>query len=209
MNVQSGYDRWAATYDSDHNHTRDLDSQVTRNLLNGVTCESMLEIGCGTGKNTVWLADRTQNLVAFDFSAGMMAKARAKVQAAHVYFSRVDLTNPWPIRNTTFDWIVCNLVLEHIENLDYIFAQAHQVLVSGGRFFICELHPFKQYQGKQAIIQQNEQITPIPAFQHHISDFWSAAANQGFVLVDFNEWWHQSDHGKPPRLVSFILEKMR
>jgi len=96
-------------------------------------------------------------------------------------------------------------VLEHIENLGFIFAQAAQVLQAGGRFFISELHPFRQYQGTVANFQRGGEITSIPAFVHHISDYVSAASVNGLRLERLNEWWHAEDEGKPPRLVTFVF----
>ena len=38
-----------------------------------------MELGCGTGKNTVWLAGRARALVALDFSDGMLTRARERL----------------------------------------------------------------------------------------------------------------------------------
>jgi malonyl-CoA O-methyltransferase len=103
--------------------------------------------------------------------------------------------------------VVCNLVLEHIENLPFIFSEACRCLVEGDRFFICELHPFRQYQGTKARFQKDQNKIEIQAFVHHISDFLAAAENKGLKLKQFREWWHEVDQGKPPRLVSFLFEK--
>ena len=56
MRVQEAYDRWSSTYDTGENLTRDLDQVVTRAILGGSQYRSILEIGCGTGKNTGLLA---------------------------------------------------------------------------------------------------------------------------------------------------------
>ena len=56
MNVQAAYSHWSTSYDSVANPTRDLDQQVMRRLLDGKRFGHVLELGCGTGKNTPWLA---------------------------------------------------------------------------------------------------------------------------------------------------------
>jgi hypothetical protein len=96
-------------------------------------------------------------------------------------------------------------VLEHIRDLSFIFAEASRVLVQTGRFFVSELHPFRQYQGTQATFQRNQQTTQIPAFVHHISDFIDAAEANNLELTSMREWWHPEDQNKPPRLVSFMF----
>jgi malonyl-CoA O-methyltransferase len=69
------------------------------------------------------------------------------------------------------------------------------------------LHPFRQYQGTKANFQREQQTTVIEAFVHHLSDFTSAAADNGLSLVSMKEWWHEEDQDKPPRLVSFMFMK--
>jgi len=207
MSIQDAYTNWSLTYDEDRNRTRDLDQQVTYSTLSGQHLGSIVETGCGTGKNTGFLAEIGDKVTALDFSAGMLARARAKVQAANVTFVEADLTQVWPVEDRSADLVVCNLVLEHIENLHFIFAEAARVLLPGGRYFVCELHPFRQYQGTQATFQHGDGAVLIDAYVHHISDFLAAAEASGLSLAGLKEWWHAEDEGKPPRLASFVFVK--
>ncbi len=205
--VQQAYTDWSGTYDQDRNLTRDLDEMVTRETLANLRYTSILEIGCGTGKNTALLAQIAGHVEAIDFSAGMIERAKEKLSLANVTFGVADITQPWPSESHSFDLVVCNLVLEHISDLSFIFAQALRVLRGDGSFFVSELHPFRQYQGTQARFQRNQATTQIPAFVHHISDFINAGAANRLALSGMKEWWHQEDQNKPPRLVSFMFQK--
>ncbi|HMG75498.1 MAG TPA: class I SAM-dependent methyltransferase [Pyrinomonadaceae bacterium] len=207
MKIQQAYTDWSSTYDQDRNLTRDLDEIVTRETLANLRCNSILEIGCGTGKNTALLAEIGQHVTALDFSPGMIEKARAKLSNDHVTFAVADLTQPWPCDDQSIDLISCNLVLEHISDLSFIFAQAFRVLGDGGRFFVSELHPFRQYQGTQANFRRDQETTQIPAFVHHISEFIQAGTAHNLALSGMKEWWHPDDQNKPPRLVSFMFQK--
>ena len=122
-------------------------------------------------------------------------------------FLLADITRQWPCAEESADLVVCNLVLEHIEDLSFVFSEAHRSLVEGGRFFICELHPFLQYQGKKARFQRDQGTIEIQAFVHHLSDFLGAAGDAGLALDGCREWWHEEDQGQPPRLVSFVFGK--
>lgn len=53
MTIGDAYTRWATTYDTDRNRTRDLDRMTTEILLGDNYYDKVLEIGCGTGKNTM------------------------------------------------------------------------------------------------------------------------------------------------------------
>ena len=207
VKTQKAYNHWSSTYDQDRNLTRDLDQTITRKTLANLRCKSVLEIGCGTGKNTALLAEIAENVHALDFSGAMIEKAKQKLRAGNVSFVVADLTQRWPCKERAVDLIACNLVLEHIRDLSSIFFEANRVLVTGGRFFISELHPFRQYQGTKANFQRDQQRTEIGAFVHHLSEFTGAAAAAGFSLTGMNEWWHEEDRDKPPRLVSFMFEK--
>jgi len=207
MSIQKAYNDWSETYDTDENLTRDLDQKVTREALTNLYFKSVLEIGCGTGKNTSFLAQIGAAVHAVDFSEGMIGKARQKVHAENVRFSMMDITQKWNFANRAFDLIVCNLVLEHIAGLSSIFSEASRCLQDGGRFLVNELHPFKQYEGKKARFYRDEETIEVAAFVHHISDFFNAATNNGLTLVKLNESWHEQDQNKPPRLISFIFEK--
>jgi malonyl-CoA O-methyltransferase len=208
MSIQKAYDEWSQTYDADDNATRDLDRQLLERVLGDRRFAAIIEAGCGTGKNTEFLADKADSVIAFDFSAGMMEKARAKVaHLPNVTFAATDITKPWPTVEGFADLVTCDLILEHIEQLSPVFAEAARALVPGGLFFVCELHPFRQYAGTVANFSRGEQKTSISAFVHHISDFLEAAKESELALKSLQEWWHEKDTGKPPRLVSFLFEK--
>ena len=207
MNIRNTYDEWSGTYDSDENLTRDLDQRVVVELLSNLQFDSILEIGCGTGKNTVFLAQIGSIVYAVDFSTGMIEKAKEKVQADNIHFSIMDITKHWDFEDQFFDLIVCNLVLEHIQNLSFVFGEAARVLGPNGFFFINELHPFRQYDGKKARFLKDEKLIEVDAFVHHISDFVHAATENGLALTKLNEYWHEADQNKLPRILSLLFER--
>lgn len=207
MNIQEAYDSWSHTYDTNRNLTRDLDQAVTKRIVMGLNSHTIVEIGCGTGKNTLWLSQIAECVHAIDASVAMLEKAKAKVNSTNVTFTIGDIRKPWLCNNASADLITCNLVLEHIQDLSFIFAEASRILVKEGFFFISELHPFRQYQGTRANFQNNQETIEITAFTHHISEFISVAKGYNFSLEDFQEWWHETDQDKPPRLATFLFMK--
>lgn len=207
MTVKKAYNSWSETYDSDVNLTRDLDEAATRESLKGSRYGRILELGCGTGKNTAFLSGISDRMWAVDFSEGMLSRAKEKQKSCNVTFSLADITKPWPFSDRAFDLIVSNLVLEHIEDLDFIFSEASRTLKSGGSFFICELHPFRQYLGKKARFERGEKTIEIHAYIHDVSDFLASAKKSKLNLKDIREWRHEKDQAGVPRLISFRFEK--
>lgn len=207
MDIREAYDHWSTTYDSDANLTRDLDQAVTNEALGEFHFKSILEIGCGTGKNTALLSQIGERVFAVDFSEGMLRIARQKLESSNVTFCVADVTRPWPFVGESVDLVACNLLLEHIEDLAPVFAEAFRSLTKGGRLFVSELHPFRQYEGKKARFQNRQEQIEITAFIHHVSDFLNAATKCGFALRSFREARHAEDRSQLPRLASFLFQK--
>ena len=132
MNTQEAYNIWASQYDTNTNKTRDLEGKALRTVLAAISFESCLEIGCGTGKNTVWLAEKAMQITSVDLSEEMLAKAKEKITTDKVQFVQADITSNWAFRNHLYDLVSFSLVLEHIENLDHIFNESAQSLQQGG-----------------------------------------------------------------------------
>lgn len=209
--VSRAYDRWSVQYDSDQNATRDLDAVVVRAAPLRLAGQRVLELGCGTGKNSVWLAGQAAELIALDFSAGMLAVARARVNAAHARFVEHDIRAPWPLDARAVDVVVGNLVLEHVQDLSAIYAEAARVLRTGGQLFLCELHPQRQLLGGQAHFTDPEtsETIAVPAFRHTTSEYVNASLAEGFVLRNLGEWLEpDAPEGAPPRLISLLFERV-
>ncbi|QRK10440.1 methyltransferase domain-containing protein [Archangium violaceum] len=205
--VATAYDAWSEVYDTQTNATRDLDATILQSQDPSLFRGDVLEIGCGTGKNTEWLAPRVRNLVALDASEKMLNRARERTGVQHVQFFLHDLRKPWPVGEASRDTVTCNLVLEHIEDLSFVFSEAKRVLRPGGRLFICELHPYRQLQGRQAyFVNPNTGAhQSIRSYLHDVSEYLNAAADAGFVLVQARDC---RDDGEPrtavPRLLSLL-----
>src|SRR5215203_4479753 len=209
--VAQAYDRWALRYDDDHNATRDLDARVVRGSPLHVAGSRVLELGCGTGKNSEWLAAQARELVALDFSPGMLDVARRRVRAAHVRFVEHDITRSWPVESASMDIVVGNLVLEHVRDLGPVYTEAARVLRTGGQLFVCELHPYRQLRGGQAHFEdaETDEIVPVTAFRHSVSEYVNGALAAGFAVRALGE--HLEESAAPdaaPRLLSVLFERV-
>ena len=206
MNNQQAYKVWAENYDTVQNKTRDLEAVALRESISISEPLYILEIGCGTGKNTEWLLTKAKHLVAADFSAEMLAKAKEKITAKTVEFRQFDLRDNWEFSENEFDLITCSLALEHIEDIDFVFGQADKVLRTSGLFYIGELHPFKQYLGSKARFDTESGVFELECFVHHVSEFFAAAKNNNFECLDLKEWFDEDDKTTVPRLLTMIFK---
>jgi predicted TPR repeat methyltransferase len=207
MSTQQLYDQWSSTYDQVINKTRDLEKIAGQQVLATINCDTVVELGCGTGKNTEWLSQRSNHLTAVDLSEEMMAKAKEKIDQSNVVFQQADITKPWNFTDRKTDLVTCSLILEHIQDLLPIFQNVKEHLKSGGHFYVCELHPFKQYSGSKARFDTAEGMQVLECYVHNISDYISAASASKLSLVQLNEWFDDNDRSSIPRLISFLFKK--
>lgn len=207
MSITEAYNSWAEQYDTNENKTRDLDAIATIKTLSNYSFNNVLELGCGTGKNTNWLLNNAEQIIGLDFSQEMLNKAKEKINDRRVEFKIADLNKEWDVNNQTVDLVTSSLTLEHIANLDHIFDQASSKLIESGLFFICELHPFKQYIGSKAKYKTDDGIEELTVFTHHISDYIISAERNNFELIELKEWFDDDSKKEFPRLISFIFKK--
>ena len=203
--IKDDYNAWAYQYDNNINPTRDLDKTVTKESLSNIDFFKVLELGCGSGKNTEWLITRAEKVVGLDFSKNMLDLAKRKIITDKATFINTDLNENWPVSDNSFDLATINLTLEHIEILDHIFNSLFMKLTQGGKCFVCELHPKKQLAGSKARFEENGTEIALDVFYHSELEYIESAEKAGFNLIAKKDWY---DNEKDvPRLISFLFEK--
>jgi malonyl-CoA O-methyltransferase len=188
--VREGYDRWATVYDHDANPLPALDRPLMQDAIGDARGLTVLDLGCGTGRHTVWLADAGAVVTAVDFSEGMLAEARRKAAGANVRFLAHDLHQPLPFPSGTFDLVVSGLVLEHLRDLAAFFGEAHRVLRSSGRAVVSAMHPAMFLRGSQARFTDpaSGEVVQPGSLPHQLGDFVMAAVRAGFGLEGIGEY---------------------
>lgn len=211
------YDRWAPTYDTDENRTRDLAGEVLRAELAELAGGDIVELGCGTGRNTSWLAERARSLVAMDFSCAMLGRARERARreglGERVRFLEHDVRTALPLDAVSADLVAIALVLEHIEDLGFVFGECARLLRPGGLLWMCELHPYRQWAGGQAqfSVPGERERTRVPAFVHEASEYVNAGIETGLRVRRMGEWRDVRDRTEAalPRLLSILYRSDR
>jgi SAM-dependent methyltransferase len=205
--VRAGYDRWAAVYDHDGNPLQGLEEPVVRSAVGDVRGRAVLDLGCGTGRHSLWLAAAGATVTAVDFSEGMLAEARNKPGAEAVHWIAHDLHRPLPFADGTFDLVVSGLVLEHLQELDGFFAEARRVLKAGGRAVVSAMHPAMFLRGTQARFTDPESgaVVRPGSVPHPIGAFVMAAVRAGFRLNAVDEFAPDAAFaGRCPRAAKYV-----
>lgn len=186
--VREGYDRWALVYDHDANPLPALEEPVVRAAVGEVHGQHVLDLGCGTGRHSLWLAAAGASVTAVDFSEGMLAEAQRKPGAAAIRFLVHDLHQPLPF-SAEFELVVSGLVLEHLRDLHAFFAEARRVLRPNGRAVISAMHPAMSLRGSQARFTDPDsgEIVQPGSLAYPFGAFILSAVRAGFQLVDIIE----------------------
>jgi ubiquinone/menaquinone biosynthesis C-methylase UbiE len=102
---------------------------------------SALDIGGGTGRLTILLADRIGSAVVTDPSAGMVAVARERIGQAglsdRLRAVQADLTTDR--LSGSYDVVWSCMALHHVQDLDGLLRSVAGLLVDGGRLAIADL----------------------------------------------------------------------
>ena len=205
--IRAGYDGWAAVYDHDANPLLALEEPLVRAVVGDVRGLAALDLGCGTGRHTLWLAREGASVTALDFSEGMLAAARAKPGAEAVRFVVHDLHEPLPFASSAFDLVVSGLVLEHLRDLAAFFGEVRRVLRPGARAVVSAMHPAMLLRGSQARFTDpasGEVIQP-GSFPHQLGDFVMAAVRAGLGLEGIDERAADADFATAyPRAAKYV-----
>jgi SAM-dependent methyltransferase len=107
----------------------------------------ILEIGCGTGEVSYWMASRSPaQVVGTDLCVPFIEGAKKKYQLPNLRYEVVDFNNPGSFSGEKFDYIVGNGILHHLYyGLDEAFSSMRRLLKENGRITFLEPNFYNPY----------------------------------------------------------------
>lgn len=99
----------------------------------------VLDLGCGTGRITIPIAQKAHEVTGLDISSEMISKLRERVEKLNL---KIELhladMEQLPFENDSFDVITCVLSLMHlpVESRQSVFIEAGRVLKPGGKMIV-------------------------------------------------------------------------
>lgn len=186
--------------------------------------EHVLDVACGTGHATVALAQRLPRgrVTALDFSAAMLARARAKAEAAgmaNVDFVEADMQElPWKQR---FDTAVCAFGVFFVEDMDAQLRHIAGTVKPGGRVMITSFAKSYMEPMRSLLMERVQRfgVEPPPQTWLRIADedgcrsFFAGAdiararverKDVGYFLSSADDWWQVVWNAGYRRLVGRI-----
>jgi ubiquinone/menaquinone biosynthesis C-methylase UbiE len=146
---RTAYDRWSVAYDQYPNSTVAMDEMHFPGVWRHLSGKRVLEIGCGTGRHTLKLARRGNEVVGIDLSPGMLAVARRTLHGHPVKLIHADFMAYDGFADRDFDAVVASLVLEHIEDTAGFCRRVARVLRRLAAFTSRRSIPYARPQGRR------------------------------------------------------------
>jgi 2-polyprenyl-3-methyl-5-hydroxy-6-metoxy-1,4-benzoquinol methylase len=117
------------------------------NQMNIDTKGLVLEIGCGRGEISFWIAEATQHkVIGSDLCVPFIEEARTNYNLPNLRYEVLDFNRTDHINNMKFDYIVGNGILHHLyENLDRTLSTLHFLLKPGGKIIFIEPNIYNPY----------------------------------------------------------------
>lgn len=147
--VREAYDCMADSYDHSKYFywTRKLElgeERVVKKWISGFS-GICLDVGCGTGRHSLTVAEKGVEVVASDFSLRMLNRLKWKAKKSGT-FNRVNLVladaEHLPFKEDAFDSSVCALTFDHFEDPEKVAGEFSRVLRNNS---LCVISSFNSY----------------------------------------------------------------
>jgi SAM-dependent methyltransferase len=187
VDVRTGYEQWAASYERTVEDFMDLALLDRLRQPAWAQVERAADLGCGTGRTGAWLRARGVAAIdGVDLTAGMLAFAAQR--GAHDRLVEGDATATG-LPSAGYDLIVACLMDEHLPGLVPLYAEAARLARPGGLFVLVAFHPhFIMTAGMPTHYTDGSGAQrAITTHVHLVSDQIEAGLGSGWTLAEMQE----------------------
>jgi len=123
--------------------TRDWGTELHALLPEDLLGQRVLDLACGYGTASRYLAGRGARVTGVDLSAGLLSRARQfeSDQGLGIGYVHGDATSTDWWDGEAYDGVLCNMALMDIDDLDGALSTVAAVLAPGGWFSFSVFHP--------------------------------------------------------------------
>jgi 2-polyprenyl-3-methyl-5-hydroxy-6-metoxy-1,4-benzoquinol methylase len=117
-------------------------SEMTHN-----TPKNVLEIGCGTGEVSYWIAEKYKHeVLGTDLCLPFIDYAKNQFKLPNLNYEVLNFSNTKEVNDRKFDYIFGNGILHHLYNsLDSALKNMHHLLNKGGKIIFMEPNIYNPY----------------------------------------------------------------
>ena len=186
--------------DESNDFHREVVRPKVTELLNPDPTDYILDIACGNGNYSAYLAEKAVSVLAFDYSEKMveLAKKRQKRYADHIEFCVADATNETSLmalkRNKPFTKAVSNMAVMDITDIKPLFTSVYKLLEDNEVFVFATQHPCfvtltEKYMTPHSYYDIAIEGQPQKQCYYHrsLQDIFNLCFDTGFVIDGFYE----------------------
>jgi len=191
--TRSIWDQNAAFWDErmgdGNDFQRILIGPASERLLNLQPGETVLEIACGNGVFARRMAQLGVHVIATDFSAELLERARARTSehTDRIEYRLLDATREEQIvalGKLGFDAAVCNMAMMDMAEIDPLMRGIRQVVKPGGRFVFSLTHPCFNHTGMALCAEEatvNGEL--ITTYSIKVTKYLHSSPQKGIAMV--------------------------
>ena len=135
LSSEAGYNLAADVYDENENYLNSFEQGELIPLLGALAGKKVLDVGAGTGRLSLPLANRGAHVTALDVSPKMLGLIKnTNIQIV------VGEAESLPFENNTFDIVTAAFLIVHLKDPTRFFDEAYRVLKDGGVLAITNIN---------------------------------------------------------------------
>ena len=146
------------------------------------------DLGAGSGNNIGYFMNSGHKVVAYDISDMMLMVCQHKysreIDSGQLRCVVQDISE-MNVTNRRYDWILCNRVLSHIQDVSNVIRRMGHIIKEGGECFISDVHPLHHYEHTHFRIGSRDVI--IETHKHRLNEMTNLFYYNNFEIVDFKE----------------------
>lgn len=181
------YDLLASHYDNQgFNAVEAFADELQREFLTSLKHQkTVLDFGCGTGRNIPILKTMVNEVIGLDASPNMLAQLKQKYPEVKTFCTTED--GGMPFKQNTFDLIFCTLTLGYVKQTQLLFHEWNRVLKPGGHIILIDLHPTLNQEGKSRNFKKGNKKIVIDSQAHSKEQLDSHFIPLGWRIKNYKE----------------------
>ncbi len=147
--------------------------------------DQVLDLGCHNGQHTLKTAGKCKKIVGLDKNKNQLkiAQDSAKdLKVLNAVFNQHDLEKKLPLKQNTFDKVLCLDVLEHIVNRQQLLSEIKRVLKPTGLAFIAIPNTDTSWKQIQKKVGLNYYADPDHKIEYSQSQIRKVLDQSGFII---------------------------
>ena len=227
LNVEEGYDKWAATYHKGNAIMAVERSHSLHRLQELPLSGTVVDLGCGDGFYIDHIVKRVDRVVAVDQSEPMLTRLRQKLNATMAGRYQVlqeSVTSLPMVADASVDSVIACLVVDHLTSRAYrdMLHEAFRILKHDGWIYITDVNPYYEClrQRYAKFIDSEGEMQMIRVFPHGVAETLRLLAAAGFGPPEVKEatvttehaetWWELREVGLVgfPLILEYLARKV-